>query len=218
MIAELEYVVKRYESGEGEITVLDGVDFSVERGEFVTVMGPSGCGKTTMLNILGLLDEPSEGTVRLNGEDATDLSEKERTLARKESIGFVFQYFYLIPTLTAEENVNAPSVFSGGSSGRAGELLEKVGLGDRKDHKPSELSGGQKQRVALARALVNTPDVILADEPTGNLDRGTSENVLEEIRRICDDGVGVVAVTHDEQLKEYSDRDVHLDGGKVVRA
>jgi len=215
MIAELEGVVKRYESGDGEITVLNGVDFSVERGEFVTVMGPSGCGKTTMLNILGLLDEPSEGTVRLNGEDATDLSERERTHARKESIGFVFQYFYLIPTLTAEENVNAPSVFSGGGNGRAGELLEKVGLGDRKSHKPSEISGGQKQRVALARALVNSPDIILADEPTGNLDRGTSENVLEEIRRICDDGVGVVTVTHDEQLKEYSDRDVHLDGGEV---
>ncbi len=216
-VAELEGVVKRYESGEDELTVLSGVDFGVERGEFVTVMGPSGCGKTTMLNILGLLDEPTEGTVRLDGKDATDLTEKERTLARRESIGFVFQDFYLIPTLTAEENVDVPTAFSGGSGGRARELLETVGLGDRVDHYPDELSGGQKQRVALARSLVNSPGVLLADEPTGNLDKETSDSVLDEIRRICDDGVGVVAVTHDEKLTEYSDRDVRLDEGEVRR-
>ncbi len=216
MILELEDAVKRYDSGEETLTVIDGVDFGVERGEFVTVMGPSGCGKTTMLNMLGLLDEPSEGTVRLKGEDVTGLDERERTRARKESIGFVFQYFYLIPSLTAEENVEAPTVFSGGSGGRAAELLEKVGLGDRKDHKPNELSGGQKQRVALARALVNEPDVLLADEPTGNLDKGTSKRALEQIRSVCDEGVGVVAVTHDERVKEYSDRDVQLDDGVVV--
>jgi len=195
MILELEDAVKRYDSGEETLTVIDGVDFGVERGEFVTVMGPSGCGKTTMLNMLGLLDEPSEGTVRLKGEDVTGLDERERTRARKDSIGFVFQYFYLIPSLTAEENVEAPTVFSGGSGGRAAELLGKVGLGDRKDHKPNELSGGQKQRVALARALVNSPDVLLADEPTGNLDKETSERALEQIRSVCDEGVGVVAVT-----------------------
>lgn len=216
MILELEDAVKRYDSGEETLTVIDGVDFGVERGEFVTVMGPSGCGKTTMLNMLGLLDEPSEGRVRLKGEDVTGLNERERTRARKESIGFVFQYFYLIPSLTAEENVEAPTVFSGGSEGRAAELLEKVGLGDRKSHKPSELSGGQKQRVALARALINEPDVLLADEPTGNLDKGTSERALEQIRAVCDEGVGVVAVTHDERVKEYSDRDVRLDEGVVV--
>jgi putative ABC transport system ATP-binding protein len=216
MIAELEGVVKRYDSGDETLTVLEGVDFGVERGEFVTVMGPSGCGKTTMLNVLGLLDEPSEGVVRLDGDDVTGLNDHERTEARKDSVGFVFQYFYLIPSLTAEENVEAPTVFSGGSGGRAAELLEKVGLGDRKDHKPSELSGGQKQRVAIARALVNSPDVILADEPTGNLDKETGDETLGLIRDLCDEGVGVVAVTHDERIKNYSDRDVRLDDGVVV--
>jgi putative ABC transport system ATP-binding protein len=216
MIAELQDVVKRYESGDETLTVLEGVDFGVERGEFVTVMGPSGCGKTTMLNVLGLLDEPSEGVVRLDGDDVTGLNDRERTEARKESVGFVFQYFYLIPSLTAEENVEAPTVFSGGSGGRAAELLEKVGLGDRKEHKPTELSGGQKQRVAIARALVNSPDVILADEPTGNLDKETGDETLQLIRDLCDEGVGVVAVTHDERVKRYSDRDVRLDDGVVV--
>lgn len=216
MIAELEGVVKRYDSGDETLTVLEGVDFGVERGEFVTVMGPSGCGKTTMLNVLGLLDEPSEGVVRLDGDDVTGLNDHERTEARKDSVGFVFQYFYLIPSLTAEENVEAPTVFSGGSGGLAAELLEKVGLGDRKDHKPSELSGGQKQRVAIARALVNSPDVILADEPTGNLDKETGDETLGLIRDLCDEGVGVVAVTHDERIKNYSDRDVRLDDGVVV--
>jgi putative ABC transport system ATP-binding protein len=216
MIAELQDVVKRYESGDETLTVLEGVDFGVERGEFVTVMGPSGCGKTTMLNVLGLLDEPSEGVVRLDGDDVTGLNDRERTEARKESVGFVFQYFYLIPSLTAEENVEAPTVFSGGSGGRAAELLEKVGLGDRKEHKPAELSGGQKQRVAIARALVNSPDVILADEPTGNLDKETGDETLQLIRDLCDEGVGVVAVTHDERVKRYSDRDVRLDDGVVV--
>jgi putative ABC transport system ATP-binding protein len=146
----------------------------------------------------------------------TGLNDRERTEARKDSVGFVFQYFYLIPSLTAEENVEAPTVFSGGSGGRAAELLEKVGLGDRKDHKPSELSGGQKQRVAIARALVNSPDVILADEPTGNLDKETGDETLGLIRDLCDEGVGVVAVTHDERIKNYSDRDVRLDDGVVV--
>ena len=216
MIAELEDVVKRYDSGDETLTVLEGVDFGVERGEFVTVMGPSGCGKTTMLNVLGLLDEPSEGVVRLDGDDVTGLNDRERTEARKEFVGFVFQYFYLIPSLTAEENVEAPTVFSGGSGGRAGELLEKVGLGDRKDHKPAELSGGQKQRVAIARALVNSPDVILADEPTGNLDKETGDETLELVRDLCDEGVGVVAVTHDDRVKQYSDRDVQLDDGVIV--
>ncbi|WP_276591977.1 ABC transporter ATP-binding protein [Halorutilus salinus] len=216
MIARLENVVKRYDSGDETLTVLEGVDFGVERGEFVTVMGPSGCGKTTMLNILGLLDEPSEGTVRLDGDDVTGLDDRERTEARKRFVGFVFQYFYLIPSLTAQENVEAPTVFSGGSGGRAGELLEKVGLGDRKEHKPAELSGGQKQRVAIARALVNSPDVILADEPTGNLDKETGDETLQLIRDLCDEGVGVVAVTHDERIKDYSDRDVELDDGVVL--
>jgi len=216
MIAELEGVVKRYDSAEETLTVLEGVDFGVDRGEFVTVMGPSGCGKTTMLNILGLLDEPTEGVVRLDGDDVTDLDDRDRTEARKEFVGFVFQYFYLIPSLTAEENVEAPTVFAGGSDGRAAELLERVGLGDRKDHKPAELSGGQKQRVAIARALVNSPDVILADEPTGNLDKDTSDETLGLIRDLCDEGVGVVAVTHDERVKSYSDRDVQLDDGVIL--
>ncbi|MDY7081725.1 MAG: ABC transporter ATP-binding protein [Halobacteria archaeon] len=215
-ISRLENVVKRYETGGETIEALKGIDFEIERREFVTVMGPSGSGKSTMLNILGLLDGVSEGRVLFKGDDVTDLSDREMTRARRESIGFVFQDFHLIPTLTAKENVEVPANFAGGGKGdRAVELLETVGLGDRTDHYPGELSGGQKQRVALARALINTPELILADEPTGNLDSETGTTILEEISEICDRGVGVVAVTHDELVTEYSDRTLHLVDGEI---
>ena len=168
-----------------------------------------------MLNILGLLDEPTEGSVELWGETTAGLSEAERTDARRESLGFVFQDFHLLPTLSAVENVRLPTAFlPGDATGLARELLELVGLGDRLDHTPDELSGGQKQRVAIARALVNEPDVLLADEPTGNLDRDTGTAILEEIRRIADEaGVGVVAVTHDDLVTDYADRTVELVDG-----
>ena len=209
-------VTKRYESGGGgSVTALSEVDFAVAGGEVVAVVGPSGSGKSTMLNILGLLDEPTEGSVELRGETTAGLSAAERTDARRESLGFVFQDFHLLPTLSAVENVRLPTAFlPGDATGRARELLELVGLGDRLDHTPDELSGGQKQRVAIARALVNEPDVLLADEPTGNLDRDTGTAILEEIRRIADEAsVGVVAVTHDDLVTDYADRTVELVDG-----
>jgi putative ABC transport system ATP-binding protein len=212
-------VTKRYDSGRaGYVTALSNVDFAVEPGEVVAVVGPSGSGKSTLLNLLGLLDEPTSGRVELRGESTAGLSEAALTDARRESIGFVFQDFHLLPTLTALENVRLPTAFlPGDATDRARDLLERVGLGDRMDHTPDELSGGQKQRVAIARALVNEPSVLLADEPTGNLDRDTGTRILEEVRRVSDTGVGVVAVTHDDLVTEYADRTVELVDGVIQR-
>ena len=213
----LSNVTKRYENGSETVEALVDVDLTVDAGEFLAVVGPSGSGKSTMLNVLGLLDGPSEGVVRLNGEDVTTLSDAELTDARRTAIGFVFQDFHLIPTLTAAENVELPTLFAHDREGmsRARDLLQRVGLGERLDHRPTQLSGGQQQRVAIARALVNEPAVVLADEPTGNLDRETGRAVLEELRHICNGGVSVVAVTHDPLVTEYTDRVVELVDGRL---
>nr|WP_276273938.1 ABC transporter ATP-binding protein [Halomicroarcula sp. GDY20] len=212
-------VTKRYDGGGGRVTALSHVDFAVAPGEVVAVVGPSGSGKSTMLNLLGLLDDPTEGRVDLRGRPTVGLTERERTDARRESLGFVFQDFHLLPTLTALENVRLPTAFlPTDATERAESLLTRVGLGDRTDHTPDELSGGQKQRVAVARALINEPAVLLADEPTGNLDRDTGRRILDEFRRIADeDGVGVVAVTHDDLVTEYADRTVELVDGVIRR-
>ena len=214
----LDGVVKRYPSGGGEpVVALDDVDFAVRPGEFVAVVGPSGSGKSTLLNVLGLLDDPTAGRRLLDGTDVTSLSVAERTPARKESIGFVFQDFHLLPTLSAVENVAMPTAFDpGDASDRAADLLTRFGLGDRLDHEPSELSGGQKQRVAIARALINEPAVLLADEPTGNLDTETGEAILAEFERVKREGVAVVAVTHDPLVEEYADRVVDLTDGVMT--
>lgn len=214
---ELRSVTKAYETGGQVVRALDGIDLTVRDGEFLTIVGPSGSGKSTMLNVLGLLDAPTEGMVLLEGRDVTTLSDEDRTRARKESIGFVFQDFYLLSTLTALENVLVPTMFDRDRdvAARGRELLERVGLGDRTDHTPDELSGGQKQRVAIARALINEPNIVLADEPTGNLDQKTGTTILEEFRRICDLGVSVVAVTHDELVTEYTDRTIELVDGVI---
>ena len=216
-VIEARDVVKRYETGAETILALAGVSIAIEPGEFVAIMGPSGSGKSTLLNVLGLLDEPTEGAVYLDGEDTSTLTETERTRARKRTIGFVFQNYYLIPTLTAQENVEIPRLLDQdpGTPARAAELLERVGLGDRLDHTPGELSGGQKQRVAIARSLVNDPRVLLADEPTGNLDRETGRAVLRQFQEICDEGVAVVAVTHDAQVTDHADRTVTLVDGRI---
>ncbi|SNR24039.1 ABC transporter ATP-binding protein [Halorubrum vacuolatum] len=211
---ELRDVYKQYAGGVDPVVALAGVDFAVEPGEFVAVIGPSGSGKSTLLNVCGLLDDPTDGRRLIDGTDVTDLSERERTAARKESIGFVFQDFHLIPTLSAVENVALPTAFDpGDATDRAAALLDRFGLGDRLDHDPTELSGGQKQRVAIARSLINEPDVLLADEPTGNLDTETGEAILGEFERVRADGVAVVAVTHDELVEEYADRVVELTDG-----
>ncbi|MFD1588804.1 ABC transporter ATP-binding protein [Halorientalis brevis] len=217
-VLETQGVVKRYESGAGTLTALKGIDFAIEPGEFVSIMGPSGSGKSTLLNILGLLDVPSEGRVLLDDEDVTDLTDRRRTHERHRTIGFVFQQFYLLPTLTAVENVTVPRMFDreSGIEETARDLLERVGLSDRMDHRPTELSGGQKQRVAIARSLINDPRVVLADEPTGNLDRETGEQILEEFTRVTEDGVAVIAVTHDEQVNDYVDRTVELVDGVMT--
>ena len=217
-VIELEEVVKRYQSGEETVEALKGVDFHAERGEMVTVIGPSGSGKSTMLNMIGLLDTPTEGTVKLDSRDVTDFTEDELTEERRSGIGFVFQDFHLLPMLTATENVELPSMWntSVDRRERAVDLLERVGLGDRLDHAPDQLSGGQRQRVAIARALINEPEILLADEPTGNLDQDTAATILEEVTRLKEDeNIAVVAVTHDEQLMEYADRVVELVDGVI---
>jgi putative ABC transport system ATP-binding protein len=214
---ELAGVTKRYESGTETVVALSDVDLSVGAGEFLAVVGPSGSGKSTMLNVLGLLDAPTEGVVRLRGRDVTTLSDRDLTDARRTAIGFVFQDFHLVPTLSAAENVELPTLFARDPEGmaRARDLLGRVGLADRLDHRPAQLSGGQQQRVAIARALVNEPAVVLADEPTGNLDRETGRAVLDELRGVCDDGVAVVGVTHDPLVTEYADRVVELVDGHL---
>jgi putative ABC transport system ATP-binding protein len=217
-VIELRGVRKRYDTGGEIVDALKGIDFVARPGEFVAIMGPSGSGKSTMLNVLGLLDAPTEGVVLLNGRDVTDLSDEEMTLERKRSIGFVFQNFYLIPTLTATENVEVPTLFDDDPTAhdRAEDLLSRVGLGDRLEHRPNQLSGGQKQRVAIARSLVNRPRILLADEPTGNLDRETGRTILEEFTRIKEnEDVAVIAVTHDSQVTKYADRTINLVDGLI---
>ncbi|WP_276271585.1 ABC transporter ATP-binding protein [Haloarcula litorea] len=210
--------VKEYDSGAKTLRALKGVDVAVDRGEFTAIVGPSGSGKSTLLNLLGLLDEPTAGRVTVAGSPVSELSTGERTETRRRTVGFVFQSFYLVPTLTARENVAVPGLVRGDRESlldRAERLLARVGLGDRLDHYPDELSGGQKQRVAVARSLVNDPDILLADEPTGNLDQDTSEQVLDVFGRIVDDDVAVATVTHDQQVTEYADRTVRLVNGRI---
>lgn len=218
-IIELEGVVKEYQSGSEIIEALKGVDFYANRGEMVTVIGPSGSGKSTMLNMTGLLDTPTEGIVRLEGVDVSALSEDELTEKRRSGIGFVFQDFHLLPMLTAVENVELPSMWdtSVDRHERAIDLLKRVGLGDRLDHLPSELSGGQQQRVAIARALINEPKIVLADEPTGNLDQETARTILAELTRLkTEEDIAIVVVSHDELLMEYADRTVELIDGVIT--
>jgi putative ABC transport system ATP-binding protein len=217
MIVNASGITKRYHTGSEVVTALDDVDLTFHSGEFVSIMGPSGSGKTTCLNLLGLLDTPTEGQITIDGRSVSGLSDSERTQFRKQTIGFVFQHYYLIPTLSATENVTVPKMFDNESAQeRAWDLLDRVGLGERVTHKPDELSGGQKQRVAIARSLINRPDIVLADEPTGNLDRDTGRKILDEFTRVADDhDVAVVAVTHDELVDEYTDRTVNLIDGEV---
>lgn len=212
-------VVKEYRTGDQVVRALKGIDFGIASGESVAVVGPSGSGKSTLLNLLGLLDVPTSGSVTLYGEETAEFSEAERTQKRKEVIGFVFQSFFLIPTLTARENVEMPRLLDRTpkrTRERATELLERVGLGDRLDHYPDELSGGQKQRVAVARSLINDPAIVLADEPTGNLDRKTGDQILglfDELRETED--VAVVTVTHDDYVADAADRVVRLIDGTL---
>ncbi len=221
MIIVAEGLSKRYRSGPREVTVLDGVDLRVEPREFVAVVGPSGSGKTTLLGLLAGLDRPTSGTVRLDGVDLGTLDEDGRARLRAEKVGFVFQTFQLLPTLTALENVLVPLELAGAADGRAREravsLLERVGLGDRMDHYPAQLSGGEQQRVAIARAFANEPKILFADEPTGNLDAETGATIVEllfELNR--ESTTTIVLVTHDLALASRAGRVIRIAGGRIV--
>ncbi len=221
MIVEAAGLEKRYAMGEREIEALRGVDFVVEAGEFVAIMGPSGSGKSTLLHLLGGLDHGSAGTVTLAGRRLAALNDTELTLLRRRQIGFVFQFFNLLPTLSAAENIALPLLLDGRdsqqSANEVSELLDLVGLADRADHRPDQLSGGQQQRLALARALITKPAVILADEPTGNLDRRSGLEMLTLLRRACDErSQTIVIVTHDPLAASYADRIVFLRDGALV--
>jgi putative ABC transport system ATP-binding protein len=220
-LISLENVEKEYELGETLVKALRGSDVEVEQGEFVAVMGPSGSGKSTLMNMIGALDKPSSGEVSIGGEKISGMSEDQLALLRSKKVGFVFQEFNLINSMNAWQNVALPMIFRGVKPAkreeRAKKLLEKVGLGDRTEHRPSELSGGQRQRVSIARALANDPDIILADEPTGNLDTETGEKIMELLENLNDRGKTIVMVTHDPNDAEYADRVVEIVDGVTSR-
>lgn len=216
----LENVRKTYHLG-APVHALDGVSLEIPRGSYTAIMGPSGSGKSTLMNLVGCLDTPTDGTVVVGDRDVGALSDRERTTLRGTTVGFVFQTFNLMPRLTALENVAMPQLFQNvGRSERrerAHALLERVGLADRADHLPNELSGGQRQRVALARALVNDPELVLADEPTGNLDTETGANVLELFAEFHEAGTTMVVVTHERHVATHAERIVHLLDGTLER-
>jgi putative ABC transport system ATP-binding protein len=220
---ELEGVGRRYGQGATEVRALEGLDLRIASGEFVVVAGPSGSGKTTLLQLLGALDRPTEGVVRFEGRDLRELGDGELARLRLSELGFVFQQFNLIPTLTARQNVEAALAPTGADASarhlRAGELLEAVGLAARSEHLPSQLSGGEQQRVAIARALANDPRVLLADEPTGNLDTTTGREILALLRQLADGrGLTIVVVTHDPAIADDAPRVVHMRDGRQVAA
>jgi len=217
---ELDHVSRIYVMGEQELRALDDVSEEIRSGEYVAVMGPSGSGKSTMLNILGCLDRPSAGRYRLDGEDVGELSEDEISSVRRHKIGFVFQTFHLVPRLSAEENVAFPMVFAGIPRAerrrRVAAALEDVGLGNRARHRPSELSGGERQRVAIARATVMHPQVLLADEPTGNLDSRSGRQVMDLIERMNADGLTLLVVTHDPAVAARAERVLVMEDGRIA--
>ena len=219
-LIEVEDLVKVYRTGDVELRALDGVSFSVAHGEFVAVMGPSGSGKSTTMNMLGCLDSPTDGRYLLDGRDVAHLSGDELAKVRNEKLGFVFQGFNLLPRLSAVDNVALPLVYAGVPARerreRAREALERVGLGARLKHRPNQMSGGQQQRVAIARALVGRAPLILADEPTGNLDTRTSEEIMDLLVEVNREGKTVVLVTHEPDIAAYARRVLHFKDGRLV--
>lgn len=216
----LHQVHRHYRMGPTVVRALDGVDVRVDSGEFVAITGPSGSGKTTLMNIIGCLDQPDSGEYHLNGDAVEDLSPDRLARVRNRSIGFVFQNFNLLPRLTALENVEVPLVYGEmprtERHERARLMLERVGLGDRADHRPNELSGGQRQRVAIARALATNPAILLADEPTGALDSTTGEEVMELFQDLNREGATIVLVTHEQAIAAHANRAIHILDGRVV--
>ena len=221
-ILKLENVEKKYSGGVEELHIINDLTFSVEEGEFISILGRSGSGKSTLLNIMGLLDKVDGGKIFIDGQEVDRLSEEERDRIKNQMIGFVFQFHYLLPEFTALENVMLPALLNNFSERaevekRAKELLDKVGLSARENHKPSQLSGGEKQRVAIARALINSPKILLADEPTGNLDEETSEMIFKILKDINkNEKQTIIVVTHSKDLAEISDKQLYLKKGILV--
>jgi len=220
-VVECTKLYKTYNAGTpAQVNALCDINLSIREGEFVAVQGASGSGKSTLLNCIGCLDVPTSGSVCIDGQDVSKLSEDGLALVRRKKVGFVFQTFNIIPSLTALQNVELPMVFAGMPAAerarKAVETLEKVGLGGRMGHKPNELSGGEVQRVAIARALVNDPKLILADEPTGNLDSKTSAEVIEVLRKLNSEGRTIVMITHDANIAAHAERQIYLKDGKIA--
>lgn len=218
-VIEVRDIVRNFKLGQEEVKVLKGIDLDIKRGDYVAFMGPSGSGKSTFMNLLGCLDTPTSGTYRLNGTDVSSLTDDQLAEIRNKEIGFVFQTFNLLPRTTALDNVALPMIYAGMSkkdrTARAKDVLTSVGLADRMDHQPNQLSGGQRQRVAVGRALVNHPSIILADEPTGNLDSKTGIEIMALFDKIHADGNTVILVTHEEEIAEHAHRVIRLRDGVV---
>jgi len=218
-VIDIDNITKYYQLGQVTIKALNGLSLDIRQNEYVALMGPSGSGKSTLMNILGCLDTPTSGNYILNGTEVSELTDNQLAEIRNKEIGFVFQTFNLLPRLTSWENVAMPLVYAGVSKNkryeRATNILEMVGLGERYDHKPNELSGGQRQRVAIARALINTPSIILADEPTGNLDSKTSHEIMRIFSDIHSQGNTVILVTHEEEVAQHAHRIIRLRDGKM---
>jgi putative ABC transport system ATP-binding protein len=216
---ELHNVCRTFTVGDQQVAALRDIDLRLEAGEYVSIMGPSGSGKSTMLNMLGLLDRPSSGTYLLDGGNVSDLNDEQQARVRREKIGFVFQSFHLVPRLTAAQNVELPMILAGIPAeerrARVAVLMQNYGLSDRADHKPDQLSGGQRQRVAIARATVMNPTVLLADEPTGNLDRNTGWEVLKLLEGLLEKGITLVLVTHDAEIGARAQRCIRMLDGRI---
>jgi len=217
---QLEKVCRSFTVGDQVVTALRDIDLSIAAGDYVSLMGPSGSGKSTLLNLLGLLDKPSSGIYRLDGGDVTDLNDEQQAKVRSEKIGFVFQSFHLVPRLSAAMNIELPLILSGippaERKTRVAELLENYGLTDRADHRPDQLSGGQRQRVAIARATSMRPAVLLADEPTGNLDQSTGKEVINLLEALLEQNVALIMVTHDPVIGGRAKRQLHMVDGRIV--
>ena len=215
----IENVIKTYEMGENSVQALRGVSFTIQQGEFVSIMGPSGSGKSTCMNMIGCLDRPTSGIVEINGKETAKMTEKDLATLRNKTIGFVFQQYHLLPSMTVLENVMLPLRYQGIEKNLRKQMainaLEKVGLENRKSHRPHELSGGQKQRVAIARAMVTNPKIILADEPTGALDSETGKQVLDMFRQINATGTTIILVTHDPEIGASTNRCIKIFDGKI---
>lgn len=218
-VIQVTDLTKIYQMGNQEVRALDGVNFEVEKNEYIAIMGPSGSGKSTLMNLIGCLDTPTSGTYILNNQDVSELEDAELAEVRNREIGFVFQTFNLLPRTDCLSNVELPLIYSGMKTAerrrRASETLERVGLGDRIDHRPNELSGGQRQRVAIARALVNNPSILLADEPTGNLDTKTGQEIMMLFEELYRAGNTILVVTHEQEIADHARRIIWLRDGQI---